>query len=147
MGLRLKFSVLFCVLGAALLAVPLVPAQVAPDVHIHATINHPFIVGNATLPPGKYIFHMMRGTQLQIMTVTNEQNNMEDEFQVRRTQISHIPNNTELVFNQYGNKYVLANIFDKGSKIGVTVLEPSREEARLQKQGQTANKETENQTD
>lgn len=126
---------------------------VAPSMHaqitgnIYATMHHSFIVGNATLPPGKYVFRMMPDSQLQVMIVRNTQNETAAEFLVRRAIDSHVPKHTELVFNKYGDKEFLLDIYQTGEKVGVTVLEPSREESRLQKQGQNPTEHTEEQED
>ena len=130
-----------------LLVAPSAHAQITPNVQIHATIDHAFIVGNDTLPAGEYVFQMMHDSQLQVMTVRNTQNDMEAEFLVRRSEDSHVPKHTELIFNKYGSKEFLLHIYERGNQYGVTVLEPSREEARLQAQGQNPIPATEAQQD
>lgn len=115
-------------------AAPAVQSQIIGG--IEANINHPFVVGDTTLPPGHYIFRMMSGSDLTAMTVTNAATDTSVEFLVREAVGSHTPQHSELVFNRCGNKEFLTKIFEIGSKTGVAIQQPSREEARLEKQGQ-----------
>lgn len=112
---------------------------------IKANIAHRFTVGTATLPPGQYTFRILRGTDMNAMMVTSQDGNTSDEFLVREAKLPDPPKHSELVFDRYGNHEFLAKIFEKGHKTGVAVAEPSREESRLQKQGQQPVEHTEEQ--
>lgn len=103
---------------------------------INANLTHRFTVGNATLPPGQYTFRVMPRTDMKVMTVTSQDGNTSAEFLVREATLPTAPKHSELVFDRYGTHEFLAKIFENGSKIGEAVVEPSREETRLQKQGQ-----------
>ena len=118
-------------------------AQIANQIDAH--INHKFTIGNVTLPPGQYTFRMLPGSDLTVMTVSSADGNTADEFLVREAALPNTPNHAELFFNRYGNHEFLTKIFEQGSKIGVAVAEPSREELRLQKQGQHATEHGEEQ--
>lgn len=118
-------------------------AQITEQIDAHT--HHSFIVGNATLPPGQYVFRMMQDSGLQEMTVTSRDGDTSADFLVRDSIDSHVPRHTELVFNRYGNKEFLANVYQIGAKTGVAVIEPSREESRLLKQGQAPVQHTEEQ--
>ncbi len=132
---RVSFFVLSgCSLFLCIFAAPTVPAQIIGG--IEANIQHPFVVGDTTLPPGRYIFRMVQDSNLTAMTVTNAATDTSVEFLVREALDSHIPQRSELVFNRCGNKEFLTKIFEVGTKAGVTVQQSSREEARLEKQGQ-----------
>ena len=115
---------------------------VAPSLHaqiigsVHADIHHRFTVGEATLPAGNYVFRMVPHTDLALMTVTSADGNTSDEFLVRRSIDSQVPHHTELVFNRYGDQEFLTDIYEHGEKTGIAVVEPSREQSRLQKLGQ-----------
>lgn len=135
---------------AALILSPFVAAQVASAQitnEISATVNHPFIIGNTTLPPGKYNFRMIQGSDMTAMTVRSATNpNMAEDFLVRQSRANQSPAHTELVFNRYGNKEFLTKIYQGGSQIGVAVEEPSRDEVQMQNQGQHAYEHTEEQS-
>jgi hypothetical protein len=138
------------VLSALVLSfITLIPASIhAQIVHdVIGDISHPFIVGQATLPPGEYVFQMMPHTDLSVMTVTSKDNDTSVEFLVRPSLDSQVPNQSELVFNRYGQKDFLINVFERGIKLGIAVVEPSREESRLLKEGETPVQHTEVQRD
>lgn len=124
---------------------PLLDAQIANPVR--ATINHSFIVGNTTLPPGQYTFRMLQGSDLSAMVATNDRKDTSVEFLVRESIDPNTPHHSELVFNRYGNKEFLTKVYESGSRAGVAVMEPSRQELRLQKQGQHPVEHTEEQHD
>ena len=146
MRFRHKLTIPTVVLPLALLFAPRAHAQIMDEVF--ATIHHPFIVGNATLPQGRYVFQTVPNDQLQVMTVRNTKNSdISAEFLVRRSIDAHAPRHTDLIFNKYGNKWFLLHIYESGEKSGVTVLATSREESRLQKQGQDPTQETEEQSE
>jgi hypothetical protein len=144
MKLTLKLAVPSIVLGLMFLCAPRAHAQIMNE--IYATIHHPFIVGNATLPAGRYDFRMIHNSQLEAMTVRNVRTNKSAEFLVRSSVDSHTPNHTDLIFNKFGHKEFLHHIYETGDKVGVTVIEPSREEARLLKQGHKPTVHTEKQS-
>jgi hypothetical protein len=120
---------------------PFAHAQIMDQ--IDADIHHSFIVGNATLPPGHYVFRMLQHTDMQVMTVTSADGNAGAEFLVRTSIDSHTPNHTELIFDRYGNKEFLLHVYEGGNKDGVAVIEPSREESRLLERGQIPVEHTE----
>ena len=109
-------------------------AQIVSPIEAH--INHPFTIGNLTLPPGQYTFRMLSGSDLTAMTVTSADGNTTDEFLVREAEAPNPPAHAELFFNRYGNHEFLTKLFEPSSRLGVAVIEPSRQELRLQKQGQ-----------
>jgi hypothetical protein len=118
-------------------------AQITNQIDAH--INHKFVISNTTLPPGHYTFHMLQGSDMSAMVVKSADGNIADEFLVRQADAPSTPKHSELVFNRYGDKEILTKIFEQGRKIGVAVVEPSREELRLQHQGQHAVEHTEEQ--
>lgn len=109
-------------------------AQVTGQVDV--TMTHPLIVANTTLPPGKYDFRMLPGSDLTVMTATSADRNTAVEFLVRQSEANHEPKHTEMVFNRYGNEEFLSRIYEKDNRYGVAVAEPSRKELRLEKAGQ-----------
>jgi hypothetical protein len=122
-------SLFFVTAGA-----PCVNAQIMNAINAH--IDHAFVIGNATLPPGDYTFRMMHGSDLQLMTVTSKNDKISVEFIVREAIDDHSPNHSVLLFRKYGNTEFLSKIFEVGSKTGVAVAETSRKEDGLMKQGQ-----------
>jgi len=134
----LLISLLFVTAGAALLN-----AQIADPIRAH--VDHSFIIGNTTLPPGEYTFRMMQDSDLAVMNATSENDKTSVDFIVRETTADHTPSHSELVFRKYGNTEFLSKLFEGGSKSGAEVTETSRQEARLAKQMQHATEHTEEQ--
>ena len=130
------------VAGAALfVAFPVLATQHARGQitnQIEATISHPFVVGNTTLPPGKYHFDMLSGSDLTAMTVTSADGKTSTEFLVRASLANHTPAHSELVFVRYGGTEFLHKIYEAGSRRGVSVEGESRKEARMKKTEQGA---------
>ncbi|MGA8044460.1 MAG: hypothetical protein WCA37_16820 [Terracidiphilus sp.] len=138
-----KFAVSFAAFAILLVAPRGSQAQITNP--IAANIHHSFIVGNTTLPPGHYTFRMIPQTEHAAMIVTSADGGTATEFLVRDSLADHTPKHTELVFNRYGNKELLTHIYEVGTKSGVAVMEASRAEERLKKQGQSATSHTEEQ--
>lgn len=124
---------------------------VAPAAHaiiegqIDADITQPFMVANTTLPAGHYVFRMLHGSDLQFMTIASVNGGTAVEVLVRPSIDNHRPEHSDLVFNRYGKTEVLKDIYEKGHKTGVAIVDASREEARLQKQGDKPFQHTEQQ--
>jgi hypothetical protein len=116
------------------LSTPRLNAQIINAIQAH--IDHPFVIGNTTLPAGEYTFRIMQGSELSVMTATSENDKTSVDFIVRAAIDDHTPAHTELTFRKYGNTEFLNKIFESGSKTGVEVTETSREESRLVKEGQ-----------
>lgn len=134
------------VLGSLLLVsagAPLLNAQIADPIRAH--VDHSFIIGNTTLPPGEYTFRMAQDSDLAVMTATSENDKTSVDFIVRETTADHTPSHSELVFRKYGNTEFLSRLFEGGSKSGSEVTETSRQEARLAKEMQHATEHTEEQ--
>ncbi len=137
--LATTFVTLFFVIAGA----PWLHAQITNQIRAH--IDHSFVVGNATLPPGDYIFRMMQDSELSIMTASSANDKIRVEFLVRDTTDDHTPRHSELTFRKYGNTEFLNRIFEMGSKDGAEVTETSRQEARFVKQHKHAIEHTEEQ--
>lgn len=127
------------------LAAPLSRAAIPTVGHIQADIQHPFVVGNTTLPPGKYDFRMLPRGDQGLMRVSNLNDTITVLFLVRPSIDSHVPNHAELVFNRYGKTEILKKIYEAGSRHGVAIAGVSQEEARLLKQGEKPEQHTEEQ--
>jgi hypothetical protein len=102
---------------------------------IDANIPFQFHIGNTTLPAGKYIFHMMNGTDLMIMTVRSADDKYAQEFMVRPSLASTVPNHSFVEFKRYGHEEFLKRLFEAGAPTGAAVDESSREESRQMKRG------------
>ena len=121
--------------------VPRSNAQIENDIRAH--LDHSFVIGNSTLPPGDYTFHMSENTDLSVMTATSSNDKISVEFLVRETIANHTPAHSELVFHKYGNTEFLYKIFQTGSTTGAEVTETSRQESHFVKTHQHASEHSE----
>jgi hypothetical protein len=122
------FSFVFVIAGTSFLN-----AQITNTIQAH--IDHSFVIGNTTLPPGEYTFRMLQNTDLEVMTATSENDKTSVSFIVRTTLGDHTPRHSELIFRKYGDTEFLSKIFESGSKTGAEITEPSRDERRFAQQG------------
>jgi hypothetical protein len=131
-------SVFFVAAGGACLN-----AQITNAIQAH--VDHSFVIGDKTLPPGQYTFRIMNNSDLSVMTVTSESGKAMAVFNVRQAIDEHRPNHSELVFRRYGDTEFLSKVFESGSKAGVAVTETSKQETRLVNEGQHATEHSEEQ--
>ena len=121
----------FAVAGAQTLNAQIINA-------IQAHVDHNFVIGDKTLPPGEYTFRMTTDPDQSLMIVTSENGTNVAQFLVRQSIDDHRPSHSGLVFHKYGNTQFLSKIFEAGSKEGAAVTEPSKQEAHLIDEGQQA---------
>jgi hypothetical protein len=112
---------------------PLLNAQITNTIQAH--IDHSFVIGNTTLPPGEYTFQMAQNSELQLMTATSENDKTSVSFIVESAIDDHTPRHSELIFRKYGDTEFLSKIFESGSKTGAEITESSRAEKRFAQQG------------
>jgi hypothetical protein len=118
-------------------------AQIMDSIHAH--VDHSFVIGAQTLPPGDYTFRVSTNPDQSLMTAVSENGKTSAQFLVRQSVDNHTPNHSELVFRKYGNTEFLSKIFEAGSKDGLAVLEPSKQEAQAINAGQPALEHSEEQ--
>src|ERR1700733_2804661 len=110
---------------------------------IQAHVNHSFMIGDKTLPPGEYTFRTESNSDLGLMTVQNKNGDNVAQFTVRQSIANQRPTHSVLVFRKYGNTEFLSKIYEIGTKTGVALTETAKEEARLVSEGQKAQEHTE----
>jgi hypothetical protein len=71
------------------------------------------------------------------MEIVSEDGSASALFQVQESESKSAPGQSELVFDKYGDRYFLANLFDEGNPIGTKVVE-SKYEKRVNQQAVTA---------
>jgi hypothetical protein len=91
---------------------------------IEANIPFPFYVGNAKFPPGDYIIRRLSVTDGS-MEISSPDSRISALFVVRQSQATATPSSTELVFDKYGNHFVLSKLYDQENRFGAA-LEASR---------------------
>jgi hypothetical protein len=116
----LQLSSLFMALVVALTIHPAkARAQIVGE--LEATVPFQFYAGNAKLPAGKYIVRRLDNSDPRIMEISSADDSVSALFEVADTEANSAPRKGELVFNQYGDRYFLADVFDEDNADGVTV--------------------------
>lgn len=118
-----------------------VNAQITNPIQAH--INHSFMIGDKTLPPGDYSFRIEDNSDFGVMTVQNKNGDNVAQFNVRQSIDNHRSKHSQLVFRRYGNTEFLSKIYEVGSKNGVALTETGKEEQRLVSEGQHGLEHTE----
>jgi hypothetical protein len=103
-------------------------AQIIGD--LEAKTPFQFHVGDTKFPAGEYRIHVLDDADLSAMEITSADGSTSAVFQVQNTDANPESDNTELIFNKYGNRYFLAKLFEQGSPNGSQVAE-SRYEKRV----------------
>jgi hypothetical protein len=106
-------------------------AQIVGDLEVN--IPFQFHAGDAKLPPGKYVIHMLDESDLRFMEISSADRSTSVLFQVEGAAANSAPARSELIFNKYGENYFLAKLFDEGNPSGSEVPK-SRYEKRISQQ-------------
>jgi hypothetical protein len=103
-------------------------AQIIGD--LEADIPFQFHAGNAKLPAGKYIIHVLDSTDQNVMEIRSAEGSTAALFEVHGVEASAAPAKGELIFNKYGDRYFLEKLFDPSNPSGSELYE-SRYEKRV----------------
>jgi hypothetical protein len=101
--------------------------------NLEANIPFQFHVGNTSLPAGRYIIHELEGNDLTVMQISSADGKQSALFDVESVQAKTAPGKSELIFNRYGDRYFLSEMFDEGN-VGGSRLFTSRDEKRAGKE-------------
>lgn len=114
---------------ALVLAMTIYPAKAHAQIigNLEVTIPFQFHAGNAKLPAGNYIVHVLDNSDLTIMEISSVDGSTSALFQVQDAEANSTPPKSELIFNKYGNRYFLAKVFDEGNASGSEVLKSTYE--------------------
>lgn len=119
-------------LAALLCAAALCPAKSEAQItgNLEADIPFQFHAGNAKLPAGKYTIRRLEDSDETVLEISSADGRVSALFNVEPAQANGDPAKSELIFNKYGNRYFLSQLFDEGSTSGSKVVE-SRYEKRV----------------
>lgn len=101
--------------------------------NLEAEIPFQFHVGSTTLPAGKYIIHELEGSDLTVMQISSADGKLSALFDVESAQAKAAPEKSELIFNKYGDRYFLSEMYDEGNADGSRLF-TSRNEKRASKE-------------
>jgi hypothetical protein len=125
---------------ALLFAITIYPSKAHAQIIGDLEVNIPFQfhAGNAKLPPGKYVIHVLDDTDLRVMEIASADGSASAIFEVQDTQANSTPTKSELIFNKYGNRYFLAKLFDEGNASGSELLKSRYEKKVSQETAEAA---------
>jgi hypothetical protein len=129
---KLLLALCFLTVGGGVVA----HAQVSSDITIQANVPFTFVVGDATLPSGKYDIKVLDGEAVKVLELRSVDGRTSVLFDTENAQKrgDQMLNKGELVFNKVGDKYFLSQIFASGGDSGAEVVK-SRMEKRLEDGG------------
>ena len=118
-----------------LFAMSFSPARAQAQIigNLEADVPFQFHVRNTTLPAGRYMIHELEGSDLMVMQISSADGKKSALFDVESAQAKTTPGKSELIFNKYGDRYFLSEMYDEGNVDG-SRLSPSRDEKRASKE-------------
>ena len=119
-------------LAAFLCAAAIYPAKSEAQMlgDLEADIPFQFHAGDAKLPAGRYTIHRLDDSNEAVLEITSADGKVSAVFSIEASQASTTPVKSELIFNKYGDRYFLSQLFDEGSTSGSKVTE-SRYEKKV----------------
>ena len=117
---------------ALIVGLAMYPTKAHAQIMGQLEVNVPFEfhVGNSKLPAGKYVIHTLDDSGLTVMEISSADGSTSVLFDVRSVETGSVPAKNELIFNKYGNRYFLAQLFDEGNRNGDEVV-ASRDEKKI----------------
>jgi hypothetical protein len=96
-------------------------AQIIGDVE--ANIPFQFYAGDTKLPAGEYRIHILDNADLGVMEISRVDGSASALVQIQEAEANSEPAQGELIFNKYGDRYFLTQLFDEGNPSGSKVIE------------------------
>ena len=120
---------------ALVFALTIYPTKAQAQIIDQLDVNIPFQfhAGNAKFPAGKYVVQVLDDSDQTVMEIRSANDSTSALLEVRETRANATPAKSELIFNKYGNRYFLSELFDEGNSTGSKVAE-SRYEKRISKE-------------
>ena len=102
-------------------------SAIAQTVHVRAKIPFNFVVGNKTLPAGPYDIGSIDHVNTKLLVVQFRNGNSSLIASSNAAENRKPADKTKLIFNQYGTRYFLSEIWVNGAKRGNRLPKTSRE--------------------
>lgn len=107
-------------------------SAIAQTVHVRANVPFNFVVGSKTLPAGAYDVGSMDSVNTNVLQVQFRNGSSRMIVSSNAAQNLEAANRTKLVFNQYGSRYFLSEIWVNGATRGHRLPKTSREKELAQ---------------
>lgn len=106
-------------------------AQVS--INVRADIPFEFVAGSTTMPAGQY--SLTRGVSPAILLVRSEDGRSIANILANAAIAKEAPAESQLVFNKYGDRYFLAQIWTAGQDLGCQLVKQRMERELSQRAG------------
>jgi hypothetical protein len=107
-------------------------SAIAQTIHVRANVPFNFAVGNKTVAAGTYDVGTIDSRDSKILLLQARDGNLSMMVGSITTEDLKPADKTKLVFNQYGNRYFLAQIWVEGETRGRQLPKSSREKELAQ---------------
>jgi hypothetical protein len=111
----------------SLLSLLLVGSAIAQTVHVRGNIPFNFAVGSKTFPAGTYDIASVDSLDGKILLLQARDGNASMMLNSNTAENLKPADKTKLIFNQYGNRYFLSQIWVAGETCGHQLPKTSRE--------------------
>jgi hypothetical protein len=108
------------------LAVTSANAQ-SPSHFMRITIPFEFIARGETLPPGVYTVRRLASDRPEMLLISNAQGGMGVYILTNKVRAKTPSSGSQLVFNQYGDRYFLSQVWEAGDNEGRQLFKSRRE--------------------
>ncbi len=102
-------------------------SAIAQTVHVRGNIPFNFAVGSKTFPAGTYDIRTISSGDNRTLLLQSRDADASIMVNSNAAETLEPANKTKLVFNQYGNRYFLSQIWVNGSTLGRQLPKSSRE--------------------
>ena len=102
-------------------------SAIAQTVHVRGDIPFDFAVGNKTFPAGTYDIRTISSGDSETLRLQSRDGNASMMVNSNAAETLEPANKTKLVFNRYGKRYFLSQIWVKGETGGRQLPKSSRE--------------------
>jgi hypothetical protein len=111
-----------------------VAAHAQVDRRIEANVPFKFTVGDTTLPAGRYYVKQLDGMEPQVLEISSADGRVTVAFLTDNAQANGTPAKSELVFDRYGDRDFLRQVWLGGQQTGAE-LPQSRAEKKAAHHG------------
>jgi len=117
---------------ALIVGLAMYPTKAHAQIMGQLEVNVPFEfhVRTSKPPAGKHVIRTLDDSGLTVMEISSADGSTSVLFDVRSVETGSVPAKNELIFNKYGNRYFLAQLFDEGNRNGDEVV-ASRDEKKI----------------
>lgn len=128
-----KQTLMMFMLLSLLIVAGLGSAQAQISHRLEVDIPFKFTVGDTTLPAGKYYVKQPGDMELQVLEISSADGKVSVATIVENAQGNKTPSKSELVFDRYGDRDFLRQVWESGHQFGAELPKSHAEKKIAQK--------------